>query len=241
MSRPFTTLRSVLLVAALALVAACGAKDDLDEPPVPLGDFRLGYAIVVAKNAKDIPPSRQATAEEWETVLKEELERRFGRYDGDKIYHLGIAVDGYALAVPGVPVVLAPKSMLVLSANLWDDAAGKKLNTESEQLSVGEGLNGATLIGTGLTRTKDEQMRALARNAAKRIERWLVEHREDWLNYDPDAAVTDVALAGVAAGSTADPLAAAAPASAGEIVTRPLDTAAGPLSSGPAAAPSPAN
>ncbi|WP_242514386.1 hypothetical protein [Rhodovulum sulfidophilum] len=215
----FTTLRLLLFVAGLALVAGCAGKDDLDEPPVPLGDFRLGYTIVVAKNAKDIPPSRQATAEEWEAVLKEELQRRFGRYDGDRIYHFGIAVDGYALAVPGVPVILAPKSMLVLSANLWDDAAGKKLNAESEQLSVGEGLNGATLVGTGLIRTKDEQMRALARNAAKRIERWLVEHREEWLHYDPDAVPPLDAMAGAASDE------ASAPASVpgAEVVTTPLD------------------
>ncbi|TCP40515.1 hypothetical protein [Rhodovulum marinum] len=188
MHRALSFFRVALLAGGLAALSACAAKDPVDQPLEPLGDFSLGYAIVVADNAKLVPPSRSATPDEWETVMKEELERRFGRYDGEKLYHLGINVDGYALAVPGVPVVAAPKSVLVISANVWDDAAQKKLNEKAEQMSVFEGLSGDTVVGSGLTRKKPEQMRALARNAALRIERWLVENRETWFAYDPAAA-----------------------------------------------------
>ncbi|TCO70004.1 hypothetical protein [Rhodovulum euryhalinum] len=188
MHRAASVLRSVLLIGGLAILSACAAKDPLDAPPEPMGDFRLGYTIVVADNAKLVPPSRSATADEWETVLKEALERRFSRYEGEKLYHFGINVDGYALAVPGVPVIAAPKSILVISANVWDDAARKKLNAEAEQMSIFEGMSGETVVGTGYTRSKDEQMRVLATNAALRIERWMIENREAWFGYDPAAA-----------------------------------------------------
>ena len=85
------------------------------------------------------PSARDATAEEWTTILTSEIDRRFGEYDGDRLYHIGIAIDGYALAPPGVPLVLNPRSILVLSVNVWDDAAGVKLHEEPEQILVMEG------------------------------------------------------------------------------------------------------
>lgn len=187
------SIRSIARVAglcgALALVAACGAGSrDLDQPPEPLGDFRLGYAIVVDKNAQMVPPSRKAEPGEWEAALKKALEDRFARYEGDRLYHIALNVDGYALAVPGVPVVLAPKSILVVSANLWDDAAGKKMHEKPEQLSVFEELSGDTVVGSGLTRTREEQIQSLAENMAKQVERWLVDNREAWFAYDPATA-----------------------------------------------------
>lgn len=207
-------MKRVLAILVLAVLAGCGqSKHDLTEPPEPLGDFRLGHNIVVTANAQLVPPSRGATPEEWEAVLKQEIARRFGRYEGDKYYHLGVSLDGYSLAVPGVPVVLAPKSAIVLTANVWDDAAGAKLNEEGKRLTVLEGLNGETVIGTGLTRSRDEQMQALAYNAALSIERWLVKNRAEWFGYVdvPEGAET------VSEGTAEDALAVlpeAAPAEA---------------------------
>lgn len=156
-------------------VAACG-KSDLTEPPVPLGDFALGLNIVVADNVQMVPISRKATPDEWETAMKKAVADRFGRYEGTKLYNIGISVDGYALAPPGIPVVAAPKSVLVVTANIWDDAAGLKLNPEGKQFTVFESLSGETVIGTGLTRTRQQQMDALAFNAAKKVESWLLEN-----------------------------------------------------------------
>lgn len=177
-------MKRVLAFLALAVLANCGQSEtDLAEPPEPLGDFRLGHNIVVTSNAQLVPPSRGATPEEWEAVLKTEIDRRFGRYEGDRYYHLGVSLDGYSLAIPGIPVVLAPKSAIVLTANVWDDAAGEKLNEEGKRLTVLEGLNGETVIGTGLTRSREEQMQALAFNAAQAIERWLVKNRAEWFGH----------------------------------------------------------
>ncbi len=177
---PIRRLKALCLVLALA---ACG-KSDLAEPPVPLGDFALGLNIVFADKVEMVPISRKATPEEWETVMKKAVQDRFGRYEGTKLYNIGISVDGYALAPPGIPVVAAPKSVLVITANIWDDAAQKKLNEEGRQFTVFESLSGDTVIGTGLTRTREQQMDALAYNAVKKVETWLAENPE-WFGLPP--------------------------------------------------------
>ena len=167
--------RLLALCVSLPLLAAC-AGNDLLEPPVPLGDFRLGLNIAVADNVQMVPISRPATPDEWEASVKKAVADRFGRYEGAKLYNIGISVDGYALAPPGIPVLLAPKSVLVITANIWDDAAEKKLNPEGKQFTVFESLSGDTVIGTGYTRTRQQQMDALSYNAVKRVEGWLLEN-----------------------------------------------------------------
>ena len=127
---PIRRLKALCLVLALA---ACG-KSDLAEPPVPLGDFALGLNIVFADKVEMVPISRKATPEEWEAVMKKAVQDRFGRYEGSKLYNIGISVDGYALAPPGIPVVAAPKSVLVITANIWDDAAPEVASNEEEAL-----------------------------------------------------------------------------------------------------------
>ncbi|WP_372605440.1 hypothetical protein, partial [Actibacterium sp.] len=147
----FSRIRKGAALLALLAVAGCSGSNDLDEPPVAMGDFLLGHTIVVADDVQSIGPSRTATPDEWKAVLTDQLKQRFSRYDGDKYYHIAVAVDGYALAVPGIPLVLSPKSALVVSATIWDDAAGAKLNAEPKQFTILEDLSGETVIGSGLT------------------------------------------------------------------------------------------
>ncbi|AXQ94420.1 hypothetical protein LV780_11700 [Cereibacter azotoformans] len=173
---------AVLCLGAL-LVAAC-QRNDLADPPADLGDFALGLNIVVADHAQKVPISREASVEEWEAVMKKAIDDRFGRYEGTKLYNLGISVDGYALAPPGIPVVVAPKSVVAITANIWDDAAGRKLNETGEKMTVFESLTGGSIVGSGYTMSKDEQMEALAYNAAKRVEGWLLGHPE-WFGLPP--------------------------------------------------------
>ena len=172
------------------LLSACG-KSDLAEPPVPLGDFALGLNIVVADKVQKVPISRTATVEEWEEVMSKAVDDRFGRYTGTRLYNIGIAVEGYALAPPGIPVVAAPKSILVITANVWDDAKQVKLNPEGEQFTVFESLSGDTVIGTGLTRSKRQQMEALSYNAVRKVEQWFLTHPE-WFNIGPDGTTAPV-------------------------------------------------
>lgn len=180
--------RLVTFVAFAGLLSACAATDPLDEELPDMGDFRLSHNIVIADNMQQVPPSRNATPEEWEELLTAEIARRFGGYEGDRLYHIGIAVDGYALAPPGIPLILSPRSVLVLSVNVWDDALGEKLHEEPEQILVFEGAAAETfIIGSGIARTREEQMQVLARNAARRVQLWMLQNPE-WFSIDPDAA-----------------------------------------------------
>lgn len=182
-------LKSFMVLSLLAVLAACSrAPDPLTDELPGMGDFQLGHAVVVTTNMQRVPPSRTATPEEWEAILTSELTRRFGDYEGGRLYHLGVSIDGYALAPPGIPLIMSPQSVLVLSVNLWDDALGEKLHAEPEQILVVEGAARETmLIGSGFARTRDEQMQVLARNAARQIQRWMLENPE-WFNLEADAA-----------------------------------------------------
>lgn len=189
-------VKAGLAALSLAVLAACGGQNQLPEERVDLGNFRLGYNIVVAENAQVVQPSRKATAEEWEAVLKEQVDRRFGRYEGEKLYHLGVGVAGYALAVPGIPVVLAPKSALVITVNIYDDSQGEngrngRLTEEAKQITVLESLSGDTVVGSGLTKSREQQMENLAFNAVAQIERFLVENRDIWFDAPPPPAPDD--------------------------------------------------
>ncbi len=189
-------MRAIARFAALGLVlilSACAATDPLEEDLPNMGDFRLSYNIVVADHIQQVPPSRNATAEEWIEVLTSEIDRRFGAYEGDRLYHIAIHVDAYALAPPGVPVVLSPKSILVISANVWDDELQAKLHEEPEQMYVFEGAAPETfLLGSGIVRSREEQMQILARNAARRVQLWMLEN-PDWFSIDEEAAAADAA------------------------------------------------
>lgn len=180
-----TFLRPAALALGLLALAGC-ARNDLEEAPVPLGDFALGLNIVVADNVQKVPISREASVEEWEAAMKQAVADRFGRYQGSRLYNIGISVDGYALAPPGIPIIAAPKSVLVITANIWDDATQTKLNAEGKQITVFESLDGDSFIGTGLTRNRKQQMDALSYNAVKRVEQWLLDHPE-WFPTGPDA------------------------------------------------------
>lgn len=179
-------LARLVAVLALSLLAACAAEDP-NAPPEDFGDFALGYNVVVAKNAQAVGPSRKATAEEWEGALKSAIGERLARYQGEKLYHIGVGVDAYALAVPGVPVVLSPKSVLAITVNVWDDAARRAVNAAPKQFTVFEGLTGDTVVGSGLTKTREEQMATLSTNAARQINAWLVENKA-WFTPEAVAA-----------------------------------------------------
>lgn len=227
-------LRLVGTGCAVLLVAGCAAQD-LDEPAADLGPFRLGLNIVVADNMQKVPISREATVDEWETGLKTAVENRFGptRYDGDRFYNIGINIDGYALAPPGIPVVAAPKSVVVVSANIWDDANQQLLNTEARQFTIFENLSGESVIGTGLTSTKKQQIEALSYNVAKALEGWFLENPQ-W--FDPAGAVPGEApdqstaspqprvVSGATAAATPAAISSAplAPAASGAPAVRPL-------------------
>ena len=188
----FSAFRPVVLVCFIGFLATCGAKDDLSLPPEPMGDFLLGHNIVKVQGVKIGPLSRKATPEEWEKSVSEAISARIGRYDGTHYFHLGTHIDGYVLAQPGIPIVAAPKSVLIISVNVWDDVTGEKLTKKPKVFTVFERSEApAFIIGSGLVNSKEQQMENLSRNAARRIHKWLLENQQWFALGDANAVKVD--------------------------------------------------
>ncbi|MBJ3763577.1 hypothetical protein ILP92_12545 [Maribius pontilimi] len=179
-----------LAALALLLLTACVADDATGTRP-ELGDFRLGYNIVQARDVEKGPFSRDATPAELTGALQAAIEQRLGRYDGDGLYHLGIAIGGYVLAQPGLPVVYTPKSALIFEVNIYDNATQARLNDKPKRITAFEGLqNTAPLIGSGLARGKDEQLQNLVTEGARALENWLRQN-PDWFTPKPGSPRID--------------------------------------------------
>lgn len=174
-------LRLLTLLAALVL-SACSSIEP-EAPKTELGDFALGHNIVVAPAPHKGPGSRDATDEELIAAVRNAIAERFEPYEGEKLYNLGISVDGYALGEAGVPIVLAPKSALIIHVTIWDDAAGAKLNDEPFQIAVVEDINAQSIFGSGFFSSSDQQLAAVAKKAAEKVEEWFLDNPE-WFGLD---------------------------------------------------------
>ncbi|MGB0968217.1 MAG: hypothetical protein ACPGUX_08540 [Halocynthiibacter sp.] len=183
-------LTAVLMMSA---VTACAKIDPTSEPVREMGQFKLGHNVVVAENAQPGPLTRSTNAEELEKALTTAMDERLGQYDGDRLIHIGIAVDGYVLALPGVPLVLSPKSVLALTVNVWDNETQEKLNAEPRRFAVFERGAAETVVGSGLTQNKAAQLENLSRNAALKIQNWILENPE-WIGLTAeDSSAEDAA------------------------------------------------
>ncbi|RYH08342.1 hypothetical protein [Tropicimonas sp. IMCC6043] len=181
--------RRLFAAACLATLAACADQTPVSQQPVePLGEFQLVHNIVTVNNIQKVEPSRNIDPEDWDNAVTEAIQARLGRYQGSQLYHLGVNILGYSVAVPGIPLVLAPKSVVVVEATVWDNHAGGKINQKPKQFTVFESVSPDLFIGSGLTKTKDEQVANLAANIALQIEDWLREN-EEWFAKRPDTEV----------------------------------------------------
>jgi len=183
------TARGVALALVTGLLSAC-AVTDLGDTPEPMGRFLLGHNMaVVSEDVEILQISRKIENDVWVDIVRDEMNTRFSRYDGDEYYHISTAVLGYILAPPGIPVVAAPKSILMADVYLFRDSdGGKTITGEPKRFTVFE-EGGDALIGSGLTRTAEEQARSLARNLAKQVHVWMLENKE-WFG---DPALMDPA------------------------------------------------
>ena len=116
-------MKQILGLVMLLMGLSAGTDGrDLSEPLADLGNFHLGHNVVVAPNIVKGPASRDASKEEWIEVMRDAMEARFTRYEGSRVYNIGLSVEGYVLAVAGIPVVAAPRSALIVRVTAWDDA-----------------------------------------------------------------------------------------------------------------------
>ena len=173
-------MRTWLLPAAACLfLAACSTEEDLSQPPEPLGQFRLGHNIAIADNTTRGSFSRDFTETQIETAVQNAVAKRLRRYDGDGLYHLGIVVGGLVLAQPGIPVIYAPSSVMIVDVTVFDNTTQQRLNKEPKRLTVGEGFSNAVpLFGSGFVRGAEEQLENLSDALAREIEAWLKENPE---------------------------------------------------------------
>jgi hypothetical protein len=172
--------RVIVALVFSGLLAACGGPGKpLPRDVPPIGDFRLGYNIVVANDVTRAPGSREATEEELTDAVRAAMEERLGRYDGDGLYHIGLRVEGYSLGAAGIPILYSPRSVLLIAMNIWDDATQEKINPDPVRINAFEGDAGP-FVGSGLVRGKEEQLEALAFDAALEIEQYLQENEEAW-------------------------------------------------------------
>ncbi|WP_422048950.1 hypothetical protein [Shimia sp.] len=168
-----------MCLAALAVLVSCGARStEVTSEKLDLGDFTMGHNIVVAPDLQKGPLSRELPKEQWIASMKNAVDARLGRYDGERLVHFGINLSGYMLAQRGVPVLLSTKSALILTVTAWDDRAGAKFNEEPREIIVLESFGSGTLVtSSGFTMTAEEQLENLTFNAAREIERWMHENR----------------------------------------------------------------
>lgn len=182
-----TAARALVAAAALLTLAACAERADLNEPVVPIGDFRLGHNVVVAKDTTEGPFSRDATEQELEAALSSEIEQRLRRYDGDGLYHIGVRIEAFVLGQPGIPILLSPQSVLILAVNIWDNETRERLNAEPIRVTAFEALNTRVpILSSGLVNSKEEQLENLSISAALQIEQLLRENEATWFAPKPD-------------------------------------------------------
>ncbi|MDP5218131.1 hypothetical protein Q5Y75_12955 [Ruegeria sp. 2205SS24-7] len=180
-------IRTFALAGGLALMAAC-TQTQIDEAPEELGDFKLRINHVVSDKAVKGPVSRDATAEEWKAGLTNAIDARLGRYEGTQEYDIGVYLGAYMLAPPGVPVIYNPKSIAIADVYVYD-VGQKKLLAREHRIQVLEDTTGeSALVGSGHSRTKEEQIAGLSLKVADAIEEWLAEeHQKDgWFDARAD-------------------------------------------------------
>lgn len=179
-------LRILTLITGLALLGAC-TQTQVYEPPESLGEFKLGINYATAENALKGPVSRDATPEEWKAAIESAMETRLGRYDGGQTIDIGIRLGGYALAPGAIPPV-NPKSGAIVDVVVYDTTKKEILAKDKRFQVLEDTTTESYLIGSGYTRTREEQIQGLSLKIADKIEEWLAEeHKENgWFDKRPN-------------------------------------------------------
>ncbi len=169
--------RPILALSTVCALAACTTELDPSIRDAPLGDFSLDRVVVIADQPQRAAFSREMSDEALRGAVQDAVAGRLGRLEGEGSFSIGIKVVGYALAQPGIPVLVAPRSALFMNVNVYD-AVPRRLNAEVKRLTVFEDAGGDTVLGSGFTQSAEEQLAELADNAAIEIEKWLRETPE---------------------------------------------------------------
>ncbi len=183
--------RLLSLFMALVLLGACGSTQ-VDEAPEDLGAFKARVLHVFTDKALQWPLSRDAEASEWTEPMKLALNARLDRYQGSQEYDVAVTLEGFMLAPAGVPIVFSPKSVAVVNVFVYD-VTGAVFLAEKVQMEIFEDTTGqSALLGSGHSRTKQEQIDGLALNIADKIEEYIAEKHAEEGWFTPRVAVSQV-------------------------------------------------
>lgn len=164
LARPFA---AVFLLA----VAACALRpQSASEEPVFLGDFRLGFNVVVVRDAFQGPGSADVDDAVLQSAIEDAVLNRLGDYNGNGLYHLGVRVDAYVLSPPGS----GRESALLMAVNVWDEATKRKLSVTPIEV--------AATVPAGAS-----DLEALAARAAIGLEAALRDNAGEWFVPKPNS------------------------------------------------------
>ena len=167
-------IRLTAFLASLTLLVACG-ETQMNEAPEDLGAFKMRVGHIYTDKALQWPLSRNAEGSDWNADLQAALDGRLRRYDGAQEYDVAITLEGFMLAPPGVPIVLSPKSVAVVNVFVYD-VAGQEYLAKKHQMEVFENTTGeSAILGSGHSRTKEEQIAGLSLNIVDAVEEWIAE------------------------------------------------------------------
>ena len=179
--------------AALLALAACSTPETATTGAKPLGDFQLCGQYVYFTADDPGPLSRNVSEEDWVAAMNKAIRDRLGPYKGGKCYTVSVAIEGYGLAQPGVPLVFSPKTGARLRAFVFDNEL-----IEADVPSVlnkgGERIEVFLVDQGGLFNDVDSQLAAVARTGVAQIETWMATHPE-WFDGDSNAQLARDSLA----------------------------------------------
>ena len=181
-------IRWAVLASVMLVLTGC-AETQIDEAPESLGEFKLRVNYAFADKAVQGPVSRDATPAEWTAAIEQAVDQRLARYQGTQEYDIGISLEGFMLAPPGVPILMNPRSTAIVRVNLYD-VERKEFLAKAHQMQVFEDTSGeSALVGSGHARTREEQLAGLALNVADKVEEWMAEQHsvEGWFDLRSDA------------------------------------------------------
>ena len=169
-----------LLITTFLFFTGCSISDyPSDINPVPsIGNFKLGHVVVKAENAQKGFFSRNASEQILENTLKKKLSNSLSKQNGNQFFHISVVVSGYVLAKPGIPIILSPKSILIVDVSIFNDESEQKVFNKPKRFSIFESLSGNTILGSGLTLTAEEQLDNLTTIATYKISQWLVSNKD---------------------------------------------------------------
>lgn len=180
-------IRLFALLTSLVFLTACG-ETQLDEAPEDLGDFKMRVGFVYTDKALQWPLSRSAETSEWNEPIERAMEARLGRYNGSGKYDVAVTLEGFLLATGGIPVLINPKSAAVVNVFVYDVSTQTYLAKE-HQMEIFEDTTGeSAIIGSGYSRTKEEQIEGLSLRIIDALEEYMAEQHAEHGWFTPKTA-----------------------------------------------------